>query len=800
MGESKIKLQSLSKYYHSEMAVTRALHEINLEFEMNEFVTIAGESGSGKSTLLRVISGMEEFDEGELLLDGQAASQFDDEEWEQYRREKIAYIFQDYGLIEHYSVKKNVVSALMIMGMPYKQAVRKADQYLEQVGLKDMERKRASKLSSGQKQRLSIARALAKGTDIIVADEPTGNLDSVAGDQIVRLLRELSEDHLVIMVTHNYEQVEAYATRKIRLHDGEVVQDVRDVERAGLCSDTGRDKKQPGGSDIDLSVNQCRKQSEDMDRVLFADPDICLSRKRNPPRFYIHHVAFFFARWNILTQKGIAVLFLLFFSVMTTISFYFIGEILMNADDRLSMVYDNSAFPKEDKTRIIAKRQDGKPITERDLEVIRPMSHVVLVDQYDNVNDINYYYREDQDYQYQYGDVYEEEENKESIVFLDDSHFMKSTTCIREEDLAAGSLPEKRGEVVLYSDKGEEIIGKTITCYLRQIPIWGIGEYVRWTFTVVGVLQKETEQVYFSPAICQMLTAILDENEKYTMHYFFLKEEAKFLGKDEFLPLIGDSLSGDELQVSLHYQVPLEGLSKLPGDPRLAFGTPGYLWYKDYLEIFQHDSQGEWQDPIKLNAQNVNTENLHLSSGAFLAMSEEWFVRYNDMNTYQASVYISSYAKTTEVLRTLQDAGYDAISTYQASVKDYDPEKVNRQLTHLAIALAVLLVILIAEVLILGSLMKLRCGDYSIWKSMGMNRKLMHWIGCYEVGFYLLLAMIFAITVAHYADTRFSYIHEMLYYYELPGWFGYIVYNLVAAVLTVITFYYHLNNRKTDAN
>lgn len=106
MGESKIKLQSLSKYYHSEMAVTRALHEINLEFEMNEFVTIAGESGSGKSTLLRVISGMEEFDEGELLLDGQAASQFDDEEWEQYRREKIAYIFQDYGLIEHYSVKK----------------------------------------------------------------------------------------------------------------------------------------------------------------------------------------------------------------------------------------------------------------------------------------------------------------------------------------------------------------------------------------------------------------------------------------------------------------------------------------------------------------------------------------------------------------------------------------------------------------------------------------------------------------------------------------------------------------------
>lgn len=811
MGKLRIQLQNLSKYYYSETSVTLALHEIDLRFEMNEFVAVTGESGSGKSTLLKIISGMEDFDEGELFVDGKPTFQYGDDDWESYRREKIGYIFQDYNLVEHYSVRNNVVSALMIMGMSYKQAVQKANDYLERVGLEGFERKPASTLSSGQKQRLSIARALAKGTDIIVADEPTGNLDSETGDQIVQLLKELSRDHLIIMVTHNYEQVEPYATRKIRLHNGELVLDARNEKRIGLGSDVKGDDNRSESSCETLSIDQDSKLSENSRKDLSTDQDIS--------RFYIHQVASFFARWNILTQKGITALFLLFFSVITTSSFFFIGELLINADERVAMEYDNSAFPEEDQTRIVAKRQDGKPIIEQDLDVIRPMSHVVLVDQYDNVNDVNYYYRENQDYQYQYGYMYRDEyvkvdeneleylennediEIKESVEFLDDSHFMRSSTCVGKKDLAAGNLPEKRDEVIVYSQEGEKAIGSTFTCYLRHIPIWGYGEYVRWTFTVVGVLKEETEQIYFSPAMCQMLTAILDNDEKYTMNFFYVKEAGRFLGKDDFLPLIGEGLKGDELQVSCYYQVPYQvpvgGKNVLPKDPRQAFGTSGFLWYKDYLEIFRHDPQGEWQAPIKLNGQNVKTENLHMSSGAFLAMSEEWFTQYNDMNTYQTSVYISSYAKTTEVLRALQKAGYDAISTYQASVKEYDPEKADKRLAHLAIALAVLLVILIAEILILGSLMKLRRKDYSIWKFMGMDRKLMYRISCYEMGFYLLLAVIVATTVMQYAGTRFVYIHEMLYYYELPGWLCFVAYNLITTLLTIVIFFHHLDFNKT---
>ena len=211
MEEKKptIELQNISKSYYSETAVTQALRKVNLSFRIGEFVAITGESGSGKSTLLNIIGGMDSFDEGEMYINGEPTFQYDDLDWEDYRRTKIGYVFQDYSLIGHYSVLDNVMSALVIMGAEQEAAREMARKYLEQVGLEKYENHRATELSSGQKQRLSIARALAKNTDIIVADEPTGNLDSETGNQIISLLKELSADHLVIMVTHNYDQAEA---------------------------------------------------------------------------------------------------------------------------------------------------------------------------------------------------------------------------------------------------------------------------------------------------------------------------------------------------------------------------------------------------------------------------------------------------------------------------------------------------------------------------------------------------------------------------------------------------------------
>lgn len=353
MQQVRIKLQNISKYYYSETAVTQALQGINLEFRMGEFVAITGESGSGKSTLLRIISGMDTFDDGELYVDGQPTFQYDEDDWEEYRRTKIGFVFQDYSLIGHYTAKENIVSALLIMGVPEKEAGDKAIHYLERVGLSAQRDQRASKLSSGQKQRLSIARALAKDTDIIVADEPTGNLDSETGAQIVKLLRDLSQDHLVIMVTHNYEQVEKYVTRKVRLHDGSLI--------------------------LDVSENMDTEQKPEMSENVDNNEKTSAGKKSesNEERLRDHTIGRIFVRMNAVRQPEKIALFMGFFLAAAIVSFLFIGQLLMNADDIYTKEYSATSFARKDDKRISLRRKDQKFMTKKDIDRLTKMKHVV---------------------------------------------------------------------------------------------------------------------------------------------------------------------------------------------------------------------------------------------------------------------------------------------------------------------------------------------------------------------------------------------------------------------------------------
>jgi len=220
-----LKLTNVSKYYHSNEVVALGLRKVSLEFNLGEFVAVTGESGSGKSTLLNVISGLDTYEDGEMYVNGEETSYFSIEEWEGFRRQYIGFVFQNYNIIDSYSVLENVMIALTIQGYDQHTRKERALELIDKVGLTSHINHKASKLSGGQKQRCVIARALAKDCPIIVADEPTGNLDSESGKLIMSLLQEISHDKLVIIVTHNYDQVKDYATRKIRLFDGEVVED-----------------------------------------------------------------------------------------------------------------------------------------------------------------------------------------------------------------------------------------------------------------------------------------------------------------------------------------------------------------------------------------------------------------------------------------------------------------------------------------------------------------------------------------------------------------------------------------------
>ncbi|MEG0156978.1 MAG: ABC transporter ATP-binding protein, partial [Anaerovoracaceae bacterium] len=220
-----IRLKNVSKFYYSKGMIASGFSKVNLEFKVGEFVVITGESGSGKSTLLNVISGLDTYEEGELYIDGKETSHYTTEEFEEYRKKYIGNIFQNFNLVNSYSVYQNVELILLINGYTRTEIKDRVTEIIQKVGLREYTNTKVSKLSGGQKQRVAIARALAKETSIIVADEPTGNLDSTSAAGIVTLLREIAKDKLVVVVTHNFDQFADSATRIIKMHDGKVVED-----------------------------------------------------------------------------------------------------------------------------------------------------------------------------------------------------------------------------------------------------------------------------------------------------------------------------------------------------------------------------------------------------------------------------------------------------------------------------------------------------------------------------------------------------------------------------------------------
>ena len=220
----KLKLKDIKKTYRNGEVVS-ALKGVSLDFRQSEFVAILGPSGCGKTTLLNIIGGLDRYDSGDLVIGGTSTTQFRDQDWDSYRNRSIGFVFQSYNLISHQSVLQNVEIALTLSGVSASERKRRATQALTEVGLADQVRKKPNQLSGGQMQRVAIARALVNNPDIILADEPTGALDSQASIQLMEILRQIAKTRLVIMVTHNSALAEKYSNRIIRLLDGEIQSD-----------------------------------------------------------------------------------------------------------------------------------------------------------------------------------------------------------------------------------------------------------------------------------------------------------------------------------------------------------------------------------------------------------------------------------------------------------------------------------------------------------------------------------------------------------------------------------------------
>lgn len=225
-----LQCKNIVKEYYSGDEIVHAVNGLSVTFRDNEFVSILGPSGCGKTTFLNIIGGLDQYTSGDLIINGKSTKEYTDKDWDTYRNHRIGFIFQSYNLIMHQSVLKNVEMSLTLSGVPKEERKKRAIAALEKVGLKDQINKKPTQMSGGQMQRVAIARALVNDPEIVLADEPTGALDSETSVQIMELLKEIARDRLVIMVTHNPELAERYSTRIVRLKDGKMISDSMPVE------------------------------------------------------------------------------------------------------------------------------------------------------------------------------------------------------------------------------------------------------------------------------------------------------------------------------------------------------------------------------------------------------------------------------------------------------------------------------------------------------------------------------------------------------------------------------------------
>ena len=227
-----LELKGIKKDYLAGENTVHALKGIDLRFRRNEFVSILGPSGCGKTTMLNIIGGLDQYTEGDLVINGRSTKDFKDRDWDTYRNHSIGFVFQSYNLIPHQTVLQNVELALTLSGVSKSERKQRAKKALEDVGLGSQLSKKPSEMSGGQMQRVAIARALVNNPDIILADEPTGALDTETSIQVMEILKEISKDRLIVMVTHNPELAEQYSSRIIRILDGKLTDDSKPLTEA----------------------------------------------------------------------------------------------------------------------------------------------------------------------------------------------------------------------------------------------------------------------------------------------------------------------------------------------------------------------------------------------------------------------------------------------------------------------------------------------------------------------------------------------------------------------------------------
>lgn len=455
-----LKLENVSKFYYNKGIIASGFTKVNLELKIGEFVAITGESGSGKSTLLNVISGLDSYEEGEMYIDGKETSHYSEKDFEDYRRKYIANIFQSFNLINSYTVYQNVELVLLLNGYKKHKVKKKILDIIDKVGLTKFKNTKVSKLSGGQKQRVAIARAMVKDTPIIVADEPTGNLDSESAKEVIEILKKVAKDKLVVVVTHNIEQVENVATRIIKMHDGRIIQN----------TEIKRTPKEPEIVESQYNnisiVNKYRLGIRNTFNIL--------------PKFLLLFAVFFFMSAAVLTEYG---------------SFQMSEEEI--TDEGYSIVFSDLS-----ENRVLINKKDRKPFTNEEYAQIKQLSNVdYLVEDDVFIDAMSTISRDDMSI---YGTMLDIENFRGNVDF--------------------GRMPENENEIVVgmrsdhyyVTDRMNEVLNKTFSVLKSQgMNAWSNEKVM--DLTVVGIqtyddVRSYNSKIYVSKNVLNKLRSNVNKN------------------------------------------------------------------------------------------------------------------------------------------------------------------------------------------------------------------------------------------------------------------------------------------------
>jgi len=728
-----IRLQNVSKYYYSKGIVASGISKINLDIDAGEFVVITGESGSGKSTLLNVISGLDTYEDGEMYIEGQETSHYTAVDFEEYRKKYISCIFQSFNLISSYTVYQNVALAMQIDGYNAKEIRTKVIEILEKVGLAAYKNRKVSKLSGGQKQRVAIARALAKDTRILVADEPTGNLDSESAEGIVQLLTEIAEDKLVIVVTHNYDQFKKHATRVIKMHDGKIVEDT------GIGGKVKAATVPVQGS---RSARTQEKQNKKKSIAFGTQMRLGIRNTFNLPAKFI-------------------LLLLVFLFAISSVSAQYVT--VKKQKDTVSEQGFNDYFSNYNPKRIVLEKADKSAFTKADYEALSSAPHVEKLIREDMLYDTSIY------------------------IENDDFSFFGYVMSINNLDgeLSFGELPKNNDEVVLSGSDGDWSFGDDPESLIGKSYSVTTDDGVERKLKVTGIVLKETSDD-------TGLGMVMSNNEIYFTEGMIAEMRKGLYASNSVTSLL---INGREQRISVgqgglmaNENVP-EGYILLPTSYDSNF-KEGYaagketklkvkaLYYEYFLDLVVMGTYGEKTFEKKTGLKNLSDHDgeIYINPTDYRRMYEK--------GSYQASVFVDDTKNMEGMKDMLERGGYHTLV-----LKDHIYNFMDADLTsvlQLPLAVIVCIAVFFIAYFVIRLILKSRAVYFATVRMLGMGRAAARRI--MRVELMLVCAIAYASFCAFVYLTRNGTISipSLLEHVEYLTTRDYIILALILLIMTIL--------------